>query len=359
MKVALMGTRGAPALYGGFETAVEEIGSRLVQRGYDVTVYCRNPDQEITEFKGMTLVNLPAVKHRMAETLSHTALSTVHAITKDKPDVCLLLNAGNAPFLLPLKLAGIPTAIHLDGLESKREKWRGLGAKYYRWAERSAIKKGTLVISDAKAIANHVQEQYGRDTEVIAYGAAVINPPSDRLKDLNLEPGRYHLIVARLEPENHVLEAVHGYTQSQEDKPLIIVGSAPYSDWYIQKVKDAADQRTRLVGAIYDQELLDQLYAHAATYTHGHSVGGTNPSLLRAMGAGAPVLAFDCEFNREVTGNLALYWKDAEDYASLIGTNNFATMGERLQQRVANNYQWDAITDQYEALIKKLKASKK
>lgn len=362
MKIALMGTRGAPALYGGFETAVEEIGKRLAQRGYQVTVYCRNPGQTITEYEGMKLVNLPAIKHRMAETLSHTSLSTAHAIIKDRPDVCLLLNAGNAPLLVPLKLAKIPTAIHLDGLESKREKWRGLGAKYYRWAEKSAVMNAQILISDAQAIADHVKAQYGKDSEVIAYGAEVINPPSDRLAELNLESGQYHLIVARLEPENHVLDAVHGFTQSKETKPLIVVGSAPYSDWYIQKVKEAADQRTRFVGAIYDQELLDQLYAHAATYTHGHSVGGTNPSLLRAMGAGAPVLAFDCEFNREVTDNRALYWSDANNLTDLINNLNaidLANMAHQLQDRVATTYQWDAITDQYETLIKKLAGSKK
>jgi len=117
-----MGTRGAPALYGGFETAVEEIGTRLAARGHQVTVYCRNPGQTITEYNGMKLVNLPAVKHRMAETLSHTGLSTVHAVIKDRPDALFLMNAGNAPFLPLLNTARIPTAIHLDGLESKREK---------------------------------------------------------------------------------------------------------------------------------------------------------------------------------------------------------------------------------------------
>lgn len=368
MKIALMGTRGAPALYGGFETAVEEIGSRLVQRGYRVTVYCRNPGQTITEFKGMQLVNLPAVKHRMAETLSHTALSSVHAIIKDRPDACLLLNAGNAPFLLPLKLAGIPTALHLDGLESKREKWRGLGAKYYRWAEKTAVRHAPIVISDAHAIAGHVKAQYGRESEVIAYGAAVIDPPSDRLSEFRihgetLSSRGYHLIVARLEPENHVLEAVHGYTLSKETKPLIVVGSAPYSDWYIEKVRAAADSRTHFVGAIYDQELLDQLYGHAATYTHGHSVGGTNPSLLRAMGAATPVLAYDCEFNREVTDNHAWYWKNADDYTSLVNSTGTSqqeldAMGHVLQERVAHTYQWDVITDQYEALIKNLVSAK-
>ena len=350
----MMGTRGVPALYGGFETAVEEIGSRLAERGYEVTVYCRNPGQKITQYKGMTLVNLPAIHHRMAETLSHTSLSAVHAIIKDRPDACLLMNAGNAPFLGPLRLAKIPTAIHLDGLESRREKWRGLGARYYRWAEKSAVKNGAFIISDAQAIAAHVQNQYGRDSEVIAYGADVINSASDRLAELNVSAGGYHLIVARLEPENHVLESVVGYTRSKEVKPLIVVGSAPYSDWYIDAVKKAADSRTRFLGGIYDQELLNQLYSHAATYTHGHSVGGTNPSLLRAMGAGAEILAFDCDFNREVTDNLALYWKSSDDYTALLDNFTATQMGPRLQERVSQVYQWDMITDQYEALINKM-----
>jgi hypothetical protein len=157
-----MGTRGVPASYGGFETAVEEIGKRLAARGYDITVYCRNPGQTITEYEGMRLVNLPAVRHRMAETLSHTSLSAARAITKDKPDVALVLNAGNAPLIKPLQAAGIPVAIHLDGLESKREKWRGAGARYYRWAEKVAVKNGDAVIADAQSIADHVRDTYGR-----------------------------------------------------------------------------------------------------------------------------------------------------------------------------------------------------
>lgn len=348
-----MGTRGAPALYGGFETAVEEIGTRLAQRGHHVTVYCRNPGQKITEYNGMQLVNLPAIHHRMAETLSHTGLSTVHAIAKDKPDALFLMNAGNAPFLPVLNAAKIPTAIHLDGLESKREKWRGAGAKYYRWAEKSAVKNGAYIISDAQAIADYVQQQYGRRSEVIAYGAEVL-PSHTRTND-------FHLIVARLEPENHVLEAIHGYIQSGTTIPLKIVGSAPYSDWYIKKLTDLANTSKypgtiEFLGGIYDQEKLNDLYANCLTYTHGHSVGGTNPSLLRAMGAGAPVLAYDCEFNREVTANQALYWKDANQYAELLKNGNFATMGEVLRQRVAEVYQWDLVTDQYEDLAQRMAA---
>jgi len=363
MKVALLGTRGVPAQYGGFETAVEEIGARLAERGYEVTVYCRNPDQSMKTYRGMHLVNAPAIKHRMTETLSHTAISTAHAIIRDRPDVVVMLNAGNAPLLKPLALARIPTAIHLDGLESRREKWRGMGARYYRWAERAAIRWGDVVIADAQAIANHVRSQYARTCVVIPYGATVMNPGTNRLPEVGVEPKAYHLIVARLEPENHVLDAVQAYRRSKESLPLVVVGSAPYAQWYIDKIKEAAaaDPRIRLVGSIYDAELLDQLYGHCRTYIHGHSVGGTNPSLLRAMGAGAPVLAFDVEFNHEVTNGQALFWADVPALTELldqISTGALDTCLEELsvlgRTRIGEHYQWDAVTDMYENVIRDL-----
>ena len=365
VKVSLMGTRGVPALHGGFETAVEEIGRRLASRGYEVTVYCRNPGQRQTEYLGMTLVNAPALRHRMTETLSHTAVSTVHAIIKDRPDVVLLLNAGNAPLLRPLQVAGIPTAIHLDGLESKREKWRGAGARYYRWAERASVRWGDEVIADSQAIADHVKAEYGRDSVVIRYGAAIISPGSDRIAEFSPNQERYHLIVARFEPENHVLEAVAAYRLSAETRPLVVVGSAPYSHGYVEEVRAAAqeDPRIMFTGSIYDQQLLDQLYANARTYIHGHSVGGTNPSLLRAMGAGAPVLAYDVEFNREVTDGQAFFWATAPELTAIFNQSASDGLDERFAEFTANGlariaavYQWDSVTDAYEALIQGLAA---
>jgi glycosyltransferase involved in cell wall biosynthesis len=349
VKVTLMGTRG-------------------VLRGYDVTVYCRNPGQRIRMYEGMTLVNAPAIRHRVTETLSHTTISTAHAIIKDHPDVVLLLNAGNAPLLKPLKGARIPTAIHLDGLESKREKWRGAGAKYYRWAESAAVRWGQEVIADAQAIADYVKEAYGRDCVVIPYGADVIDPGDDRLAERNVASGGYHLVVARLEPENHVMDAVHAYRASSETRPLLVVGSAPYSQWYVDKVYAAAegDPRIRFQGGIYDQGLLDQLYANARTYIHGHSVGGTNPSLLRAMGAGAPVLGYDVEFNREVTAGQALFWSDAAALTEILDSTRDGSRDAELdayrsagRDRVADVYQWDKVTDDYEKLIQRLAAARR
>ena len=363
LRVAFLGTRGVPATYGGFETAVEEIGKRLAGRGYEVTVYCRNPGQTLTEYEGMRLVNLPAIRHRMTETLSHTTVSAAHAVLKDRPDVALVLNAGNAPLLRPLRAAGIPVAVHLDGLEANREKWRGAGAAYYRWAEKSAVRGANEVIADAQAISEHVAQRYGRQSRVIPYGAEVMTPPADRLSELDLVRRDFHLVVARMEPENHVLEAIHAYRVCDETRPLVVVGSAPYSQWYLNKVQQAAadDSRIRLLGALYDAPLLNQLYGNCRTYIHGHSVGGTNPSLLRAMGAGAPVLAFDCEFNREVTAEQAYFWRDAGQLADLfdeiaddeIDLETFSTAG---RERVAQNYQWEAVTDAYEDLIRTLAA---
>jgi len=202
---------------------------------------------------------------------------------------------------------------------------------------------------------------------VIPYGAEVIDPGSDRLAEVGMVRRDFHLIVARMEPENHVLDAVHAYRVSDETRPLLVVGSAPYSQWYINKVHEAAaqDPRIRFLGGVYDQALLDQLYANCRTYVHGHSVGGTNPSLLRAMGAGAPVLAFDCEFNREVTAGQAFFWSNADQLAELFDAvaaddvdaelNDFSAAG---QARVLDAYQWEAVTDAYVGVIDQLLSTK-
>ncbi len=374
MRIAFLGTRGIPAQYGGFETAVEEIGARLVGRGHEVIVYARNPGQDITEYRGMQIVNLPAVRHRITETLSHTAVSSVHAIFKDRPDVAMVMNAGNAPLLRPLRVGGIPAAIHLDGLESRREKWRGAGARYYRWAEKAAVRRADRVIVDSQTIADYVLSAYGRSCEFIPYGAEVISPGSDQLPALGLVRKDYHLVVARLEPENHVLEAVHAYRVSDETRPLVVVGSAPYSQWYVDRVHEAAQgsDRIRFLGGVYDQEVLDQVYANARTYIHGHSVGGTNPSLLRAMGAGAPVLAFDCPFNREVTANQAFFWSSAEQLTEVLDEvaggedhiiaseieSELAEFSRLGRQRVAEHYQWDQVAREYEEVLTTLARTK-
>jgi glycosyltransferase involved in cell wall biosynthesis len=361
LRIALVGTRGVPARYGGFETAVEEVGSRLAARGHDVVVYCRttedtNPAE--TEYKGMTLVYLPALKKRSLETLSHTGLSAGHLFFK-RADVAVVFNSANSPWLPVLRAAGIPVATHVDGLEWKRAKWGTLGKRYYRIAESLAVRWSDALIADAAGIQDYYREEFGVESRYLAYGAPILEgTASERLTELDLIPGGYHLVVARFEPENHVHVIVDGYTRSDAKLPLVVVGSAPYSDEYTKLVKSLGDSRVRFVGGVWDQELLDQLYANARIYWHGHSVGGTNPSLLRAMGAGAATNAFDVNFNREVLGENGEYFADATAIPALIhaaeNSEGDTTLRGKKSQADALAYDWDRVAEGYEQLCRDL-----
>ncbi|RWZ50881.1 glycosyltransferase family 1 protein [Labedella phragmitis] len=365
LHIAMIGTRGVPAAYGGFETAIEEIGRRLVERGHSVTVYCRSKDGEKpAEHLGMALVHLPALHVKVAETLSHTGLSAIHAVTHAAPDAAFVFNAANAPFVPVLRARGIPTAVHVDGLEWKRDKWGGAGKRYYRAAESAAVRWSDALIADAQGIADYYDDEFGVPTELISYGATIIDEPtSTRIGELGLTPNAFHLVVARFEPENHVREIVEGYSASDARLPLVVVGSAPYSAEYTAAIERiaASDDRIRMLGGVWDQDLLDELYANALTYVHGHSVGGTNPSLLRAIGAGTAVLAWDVDFNREVTLEDGRYFGSASALAPLLESSESdlaATLsrGDRLRVRAATTYDWDLVTTGYEHLAARLAA---
>lgn len=360
LKVALIGTRGVPARYGGFETAVEEIGRRLVNRGHSVTVFCRTAQDEAPEiprrYLGMDLVTLPAMRRKSLETLSHTTLSVLHPALRGT-DAAIVFNAANSPLLPVLRARRIPTATHVDGIEWKRAKWQGAGRRYYRAAEAMAVRLSDALIADARGIAEYYTDEFGASTREIAYGAPIIeSPSSSRLAEVGLGPRGYHLVVARFEPENHVLEIVDGYSRSNAELPLAVVGSAPYAAEYTRQIHEAADdERVRFLGALWDQELLDQLYANCASYLHGHSVGGTNPSLLRAAGAGAMVIADDVVFNREVLGDSGLFFTDAAGVTARIEhveahPEESQACGDRLRTEIAR-YSWDTVTDGYEDLL--------
>jgi glycosyltransferase involved in cell wall biosynthesis len=356
--IAMIGTRGVPAQYGGFETAVEEIGSRLAERGHSVVVYCRNTGQSLTDYRGMHLVNLPALRKRSLETLSHSALSMAHAAVR-RPDMAFVFNAANAPLLPILRARHVPVAVHVDGLEWQRAKWEGAGRRYYRWAERTCARSGLDLIADARGIQDHLRRTYDVPSHFIPYGAPILTAGSSRLGEVSLDAGRFHLVVARFEPENHVLEIVRGYVASSAVNPLIVVGQAPYSTEYSERVRTAADgdSRVRFLGGVFDQDLLDQLYGNAASYLHGHSVGGTNPSLLRALGAGVAPIAYDVSFNREVAGDDGEYFTTSEDLGPLLllsesHPGDWHARGVRLRERMSRLYRWDHVTDAYEQLAR-------
>ncbi len=364
LRIAMVGTRGVPAQYGGFETAVEEIGQRLAAQGHHVTVYCRNTAGERPRYyRGMKLIHLPALRFKAAETLSHTALSALHLLTGRRHDVVFMFNAANAPFIPVCRLRRTPVAVHVDGLEWRRTKWGGKGRKYYRQAEELAVRWGDALIADAPGIADYYLCEFGADTTLLTYGAPVLErQPTDKLQEQGLDADNFHLVVARFEPENHVDMIVEGYNRSECALPLVVVGSAPYAEEHSARIRTLADAdpRVRLLGGVWDQELLNQLYAHARTYVHGHSVGGTNPSLLRAMGAGTAVVAYDVIFNREVLGGFGgAYFQDAATVAGPLEALDAdpqlaAGRGAALQQRARETYTWDEVADGYLQLAEHL-----
>ena len=364
MRIALIGTRGVPARYGGFETCVEEVGTRLAARGHDVIVFCRPTHDEddspspLETYRGMQLVQLPIVRKRSLETLLHTALSVFHRSLR-QADAAIVFNAANSPLLPVLRARRIPVATHVDGLEWLRAKWGGAGQRYYRLAERLAVRWSDGIIADAQGIADYYLAEFATPSTLIAYGAPIVTSTDPgRLEELDLSPGKYHLVVARFEPENHVLDIVRGYEQSGAELPLVVVGSAPYADAYTAEIRAVAGQRVRLLGGVWDQEQLDQLYGHALTYLHGHSVGGTNPSLLRAAGAGAFTIAYDVAFNREVLGAGAAYFSTTGDVARELLAAEADPAATTLQgaqlQKAVERYNWDDVADGYEVLCREL-----
>jgi glycosyltransferase involved in cell wall biosynthesis len=357
----MIGTRGVPARYGGFETAVEEIGARLVDRGHEIVVYCRGEDRS-TGYRGMQRIHRPALKRSSLETLSHTTLSVLHLL-RHRVDVAVVFNAANAPLLPLLRVAGIPFAVHVDGLEWKRAKWGPIGQKYYQICERLAVRWADQLIADAAGIRDYYFLRYGARSRLLTYGAPILSTPDlGRLAELGLIPGKYHLVVARLEPENHVDLIVSGFLRSQASHPLVVVGSVPYPSPHERRIHRlaAGDERVRFLGGVWDQDLLDALYSGAESYLHGHSVGGTNPSLLRAMGAGSPVIAWDVNFNREVLEHAGLFFADADTLAGHLETteadpSTARGRGQDGRKRAADVYRWDDVAEGYEAMCQELK----
>ncbi|MBG0738325.1 DUF1972 domain-containing protein [Paeniglutamicibacter antarcticus] len=361
MHLALVGTRGVPARYGGFETCVEEVGKRLVARGHRVSVYCRTEKGSSplpAEYLGMKLIHLPAPRKRSLETLCHTGLSIGH-ILGHRVDTAIVFNAANAPWLPFLRAARIPFATHVDGLEWQRARWGKMGQKYYRTMEALSVRLSDALIADAVGIQDYYREEFDVDTTLLTYGAPILEPgTSNRINGLGLESKKYHLVVARFLPENHVHMIVDGYTKSGAKYPLVVVGSHPYAEEYTRQLHALGDQRVQFIGGVWDQSLLDDLYANALVYWHGHSVGGTNPSLLRAMGAGAATNAFDVSFNREVLGDAGRYFSSPADVRALAehaerSSAEIAGRGIASVQR-AHLYSWDDIALGYEALCRRL-----
>ncbi len=356
MKLAIVGTRGIPGRYGGFETFAEELSRRLVARGHKVTVYCRQRYPAAT-YEGVSLVYLPTIRHKYLDTVFHTGLSTLHLLFH-RQDAALYCNAANAIFTLAPRLTGVPVALNVDGLERKRRKWNAFGRAWYRMSERLSTIFPNLVVSDAVRIRQYYQDHYGKQTTFIPYGAETGKvETTEVLEQLGLEPGKYFLYVSRMEPENNALMVREAFEQVDTDYKLALIGDAPYADEYIRRVRDTNDPRIVIPGGIYGpgyRELTSQCFS----YIHATEVGGTHPALIESMGRGALTLYLHTEENDEVAGGAGIPFEEdlAEQMQRLLAMaeDEKHTWRSRAEQRVLERYSWDAVTTLYEKLLEGL-----
>jgi glycosyltransferase involved in cell wall biosynthesis len=366
LSVALMGSRGIPGRYGGYETLMEELGVRLVARGFRVAVYCRSHStpRGLRSYRGIDLVVLPTLRTKYLDTPVHTLLSAFHAASVGY-DVALMVNSANALFVPLVRVGGTPVALNVDGIEKRRAKWGYLGRAVYAVSERLACGVPDALVTDAEVIRRHYLERYGAESVPIAYGVDP-RPPAETgvLKRLGLESRRYFLYVSRFEPENNPHRVAEAYRQVGGELPLVMVGGAPYAGRFIASFTNSADSRILFPGPIYG-EGYRELLSHALAYVHATEVGGTHPALVEAMGYGDCVLVNDTAENREVAGEAAL-WFRAEEPASLAAALSWVLShagearqyGEAAARRAASRFSWETVADRYAELLRRLAGAK-
>lgn len=355
MKLAILGTRGIPAQYGGFETFAEELSTRLVKHGIEVTVFCEAGGNVLPE-------DYMGVKPRYVSVLNLGPLTTIIfdlvCLWRARKgfDVVYMLGYGASLFCFLPRICGSKVWINMDGVEWARSKWTWPARIWLKIMEAVAMWTPSRVIADAEAILQHLEKRYRHlpPSSVIPYGAKVIDlPPSVSILDeWCLQSKSYLLVVCRLEPENHLVEILVGYHASAAILPLIIVGNHLAGTEYVKSLVGYASKNIRFVGTVYDQDKLLALRYHSYAYIHGHSVGGTNPSLLEAMGCGNRIIAHDNQFNREVAGESSVYFSDANSLSAILSNlKDLAANGRAAQQIILERYTWEKVVAKYLKLL--------
>jgi glycosyltransferase involved in cell wall biosynthesis len=356
MKIAILGSRGFPSTYGGYETLVRHIAPHWAATGHEVTVYCRS---RVTPARQWTAEHVrcrwtPGIESTSLSTLSYGASSHLDASLRGY-DAALVLNVANGFFLPLLKARKIPAVVNTDGIEWQRGKWGKFARQVFLAGARLSAKYADLLVADSEAIAQIWSEMFNVQSRFIPYGAPVVRGTSTKhIEALGLEPESYVLAVARLIPENNVdllLDAIERLTMKP---PVVVAGSGPAGCALERRLGDL-DRRgvVRWLGHVSDQELLRELWERCGVYVHGHSVGGTNPALLQALGAGAPTLALNTAFNREVIRNeVQMFAHEARELAARISAVlGDAEARERLREHgrsvVAERYSWPDVIDSY------------
>ncbi len=361
MRIAIMGGRGIPANYGGFETLMEELSANLVARGHEVSVYCRVPhiDYAGVHYRGVRLVKLPTIRHKHLDTLVHTTLSAVHALGQNY-DLVLMVIAGNSLVSWIPRLAGQKVILHVDGMDWKRAKWGRWAKQYIQACERLALTLPTHFITDSMVVSAYYQNRFQRTPDaVIAYGADIGPlPAGETLAQFGLTPRRYILFVGRLVPENCVHHLVEACQSLDSGFRCVVVGDAPYQHEYIEYLHRLAGPATVFTGYVFGKGYRE-LCSNAYAFVEPSEVGGTHPALLEAMALGNCVVANGIPENREAMGDAGLVYDGSRGAESLkqvldellASPATAETYRQRAQQYAHQHYRWDHITDQYEALF--------
>ncbi len=361
MKIAILGTRGIPSRYGGFETFAEQLAARLARRGHQVTVYCLSsftqPGDELLLPPGVSRFVIPSLSSKHFDTLWHGCLSHLHA-TFGGYDVVLTCNVANSVWVWLPRLTGKPTVLNVDGLDRKRKKWNWLGQAFLLFCEMLSVYSPSRVVTDSDSIEQYFLSRYHCRSSMIAYGAEVpAQVPGP--ETFGLEAGRYLLYVSRLEPENNPELVIRAYRQVETDWPLVVVGGNPYNEAYVTHLRSIADPRVRFTGAVYGDGYWT-LQKGAGIFVTAFEIGGTHPALVEAMAAGNALLYLNTVEGRETVADAGLpYQLEADDLAAKM-RQLLADEGLRAQlqgrglARVAERYSWEAVAAQYEALFNEL-----
>jgi glycosyltransferase involved in cell wall biosynthesis len=363
MRIAILGTRGIPARYGGFETLAEQLSARLAARGHEVTVYCRRPFTKPDDVvaPGVRRVILPTISSKHFDTAFHTLVSLIH-VCFTEADVVFICNVANGPIAWIPRLAGKPTALNVDGLDRKRKKWNVIGRYSLYLCELLSAFTPTRVVTDSHIMEEYYWRHYRRRSTFIAYGAEV---PANgaggtpAAKVLDLPAKRFILYVSRLEPENNPELLLDAYSRVQTDWPLVIVGGNAYDTAYVEGLKSLADRRVIFLGPVYGSRYWE-LLRDAGLYVFACEVGGVHPALIEAMAARMPVLYLDTPENRETAGDSGMPFRaDGADLAAgisrlLANVNLRQDLGRKAQERAARIFGWEETTQKYESLFSEL-----
>jgi glycosyltransferase involved in cell wall biosynthesis len=360
MRISILGTRGYPSSYGGFETLVRHLAPYLHGAGHDVTVFDRSSGAgrywRSTTVDGIRLVRSLGLSGSTTSTLSH-GLSSAVLTAAERPDVALIMNVANGFFLPLLRARGVPTVLNVDGIEWERAKWSPLGRRVFRAGASATARWADQLISDSAAIAERWWTEFGRESTFIPYGgdSDISGVDPSVVKARGLEPGGYVLIVARFVPENNVVTMVEAGRRT--GYPVVVVGSNPGSALETRLMAQHSPPAVRMLGHVSDQKLLSSLWAYCGVYLHGHSVGGTNPALVQALGMGAPTIALDTVYNREVLErDESLRPLDAAAIAEraqalLASPSARQEAAARGRDRVADVYNWASVCKAYEESV--------